>query len=142
MSRHAKTEKQFFRERSLSVYNQMKEASMLLLAQQQILAAEEAREESTKPRFVAAAGGSQAARAQAMRDRRDRRQAVAVLLPPEPKAPSPDVASEIKSGGSRTGAMAVPTGPGMLSGAVLGVGGLDEELEEIRRRVSTWRIGV
>lgn len=115
---------------------------MLLLAQQQILAAEEAREESSKPRFVAAAGGSMAARAQAARDRQKKRDSVRGLLV---DAPSMSVASSSstvsgKAGGDGSGSAAVPVmvpvGAGMLSGESLGVGGLDEELEEIRRRVS------
>ncbi|CAM9633702.1 unnamed protein product, partial [Ectocarpus fasciculatus] len=88
-----KDEKAFFRERSLSVYDQMKEASMLLLAQQQILAAEETREEASKPRFVAAAGGSMAARAQAARDRQRKRNAVRGLLPDAPAASTAPPAS-------------------------------------------------
>lgn len=116
---------------------------MLLLAQQQILAAEETREEATKPRFVAAAGGSMAARAQAARDRQKRRDAVAGLLPDAPVVPASTAAGTaaaspgFPSGGGRTAnPVVVPVGPGMLSGDSLGVGGLDDELEEIRRRVS------
>lgn len=103
---------------------------MLLLAQQQVLAAEEARDEASKPRFVASAGDSQSARAQAARDRQKRREAVAGLLPDAAGS-----ASSAQSSGSAAAVM-VPTGPGLLSGDTLGVGGLDEELEEIRRRVS------
>ncbi|CAM9901125.1 unnamed protein product, partial [Scytosiphon promiscuus] len=137
-------EKDFFRKRSLSVYDQMKEASMLLLAQQQILAAEEAREESSKPRFVAAAGGSMAARAQAARDRQKKRASVAGLLADAPAPVSVASASTLPEKGGGDGSsrgsgpaspVMVPVGPGMLSGDSLGVGGLDEELEEIRRRV-------
>ncbi|CAM9617192.1 unnamed protein product, partial [Ectocarpus sp. 4 AP-2014] len=127
-------EKAFFRERSLSVYDQMKEASMLLLAQQQLLAAEETREEASKPRFVAAAGGSMAARAQAARDRQRKRNAVRGLLPDAPAASGP-ASGAASSPASRGAPVLIPVGPGMLSGDSLGVGGLDEELEEIRRRV-------
>lgn len=112
---------------------------MLLLAQQQILAAEEAREESTKPRFVAAAGGSMAARAQAARDRQKKRASVAGLLADTPTPVSVGVVSgKARSDGSGAAVVPVmvPVGPGTLSGDSLGVGGLDEELEEIRRRVS------
>ncbi|CBJ33219.1 AAA ATpase [Ectocarpus siliculosus] len=129
-----KDEKAFFRERSLSVYDQMKEASMLLLAQQQLLAAEETREEASKPRFVAAAGGSMAARAQAARDRQRKRNVVRGLLPDAPAASGP-ASGAAPSPASRGAPVLIPVGPGMLSGDSLGVGGLDEELEEIRRRV-------
>ncbi|CAN0314195.1 unnamed protein product, partial [Laminaria digitata] len=122
-----KTEKEFFRERSLSVYDQMKEASMLLLAQQQVLAAEEEREEASKPRFVAAKGGTQAARAQAIRDRRKKREAVAGLLPDPPATSTStatlDSTSTAGASGRASGAaaaaaggrgLAVPAGEGAL----------------------------
>lgn len=131
-------EKDFFRKRSLSVYDQMREASMLLLAQQQVLAAEEAREEISKPRFVAAAGGgTQAARAQAARDRQTIREQTAGLLAQPAGAAAGS--SENKGGSGRV--IVLPTAPGMLSGSALGVGGLDEELEEIRRRVGRFGFG-
>lgn len=110
---------------------------MLLLAQQQLLAAEEAREESSKPRFVARAG-SQAARAQAIRDRvRKKREAAAGFPPGQAVQAASSLAEKEGRGGGDDGELAVviPTAPGMLSGITLGVGGLDEELEEIRRRV-------
>lgn len=107
---------------------------MLLLAQQQLLAAEEAREESSKPRFVARAG-SQAARAQAIRDRVKKKRAAVEGLPPGPTAQGASSAVERETRGAGGVAVVVPSAPGMLSGTALGVGGLDEELEEIRRRV-------
>lgn len=132
-----KTESEFFRARSLSVYDQMREASMLLLAQQKLLAAEEAREESSKPRFVARAG-SQAARAQAIRDRVNKKRAAAEGLPLGPMAKAASSAVESQGRGAGGVTVVVPAAPGMLSGSTLGVGGLDEELEEIRRRVRAY----
>lgn len=118
---------------------------MLLLAQQQLLSAEESRADSAKPKFVAAAAGTQAARAEAARERNRRRARNAGL--PEPQTPTYPTAgaggnkealgvetknSEAGSGGQP---VVVPAAPGVLSGKTLGVGGLDEEIEEIRRRV-------
>lgn len=98
---------------------------MLLLAQQQILATEEAREQASTPRFIAAAG------AQAVRERQKQRDATAGLLP-TPVISPPARGEQDKA----SGPVVLPTAPDMLSGVTLGVGGLDEELEEIRRRVS------
>lgn len=112
---------------------------MLLLAQQQILAAEEAREESSKPRFVATAGGTQAARVQAARDRQKKLQETAGLLARSAAGRGDNDGEDGLTGAGWGGsgpAVMIPTAPGMLSGENLGVGGLDEELEEIRRRVS------
>lgn len=109
---------------------------MLLLAQQQILAAEEAREESSKPRFVAAAGGTQAARAQAARERNKKRAENARLSAQPTAAAEKAEGSEaqLRGGNGGQGVM-LPAGANILSGETLGVGGLDEEIEEIRRRV-------
>lgn len=118
---------------------------MLLLAQQQLLSAEESRAESAKPKFVAAAAGTQAARAEAARERNRRRAKNAGL--PAPQSPTyptagaggvtetPGVETRKSEAGSRGQPVVVPAAPGMLSGKNLGVGGLDEEIEEIRRRV-------
>lgn len=106
---------------------------MLLLAQQQVLAAEEAREEASRPRFVpASAGGSDLARVQAIRDRQKTRAPATGLLPPP--SPTSSLAGERRSS-EADAVVGVPTDPATLSARSLGVGGLDEELEEIRRRV-------
>ncbi|CAM9420761.1 unnamed protein product, partial [Choristocarpus tenellus] len=112
-----KDQRDFFKGRSLSITDQMREASMLLLAQQKMMAAQEAREVATEPRFVAAAGGS--ARAQ-----REKTFKATAQRTPHPVTPA-----------AGTGKRPLLTKPGSLSGKNLGVGGLDEELEEIRRRV-------
>lgn len=107
------------------MYDQMREASMLLLAQQQVLAAEEAREQASKPKFVPAESEK------VLRERQRQRDAASGLLetPPLPKT------SEVKQDWAADGLL-LATAPGTLSGRTLGIGGLDEELEEIRRRVS------
>lgn len=106
----------------------MREASLLLLAQQKVLAAEEAREEASRPRFVpASAGGSGVARVQKTRA------AATGLLPPLSPTSSP---ARERRNSELDAVVGIPTDPAALSGRSLGVGGLDEELEEIRRRVS------
>lgn len=108
----------------------MREASLLLLAQQQVLAAEEAREEASRPRFVpASVGGSGVARVQAIRNSQKTREAATGLLSPTSSPAGERRISETEA------VVGIPTDPAALSGRSLGVGGLDEELEEIRRRV-------
>ncbi|CAM9307006.1 unnamed protein product, partial [Discosporangium mesarthrocarpum] len=110
-----KGEKEFFEGRSLTVADQMREASILLLAQQQMLKSQEAKEVANEPRFVAAAGA--------------RKKKTKNNIPESPPSPTP-------GGRGTKNAPRIPLiTPGSLSGETLGVGGLDKELEEIRRRV-------
>lgn len=104
---------------------------MLLLAQQQMLASEEAREGTWRNTFAPRFG------ADVNRERQKHR------YPGAGSMSATSTAQRASPVNGNASAPVRPTAPGLISGTSLGIGGLDEELEEIRRRVrhveTRWR---